>query len=269
MIGVVILGFVIGAGLSVAGKHGSQSVALATSTPEAEPTIAPVTAAPPRPAASTPAALASVRPTPAAASPRPSRAAAVHVPTPAASATATAAASAQPSHVQTATHVLPTANTRVLPSAAVAAETAEPPPETAQPAVATADVETPFPTARVTPEPTPVPAPTAAPVVADSAFARLAGSVVRQYLISIANGDRESAYAALGLSPGSQAGALPEAGVLDSSMHIGKIEAHGSESAATVDVELSTANGPYSGQYTVHKSATGAAIIVSHSFGKP
>jgi hypothetical protein len=170
--------------------------------------------------------------------------------------------------LQTAAHALPTANPRVLATAAVAVATADTPPETAQPAVATADVATPSPTARATPEPTPVPAPTAATVVADSAFAHLAGSVVRQYLISIANGDTESAYAALGESPGSQ-GALPEAGVLDSSMHIGKIEAHGSNSAATVDVELSTANGPYSGQYTVHKSATGAAIIVSHSFGKP
>jgi hypothetical protein len=265
IIGVVILGFVIGAGLSVAGKHGSQTVALATSTPEAEPTIAPVTEAPTPIAPPTPRAAVTQSATPGAASPAPSRAAGTRAPTPAASPTARATSAAKPTPLQTAAQAAPTANVRVLPTAAVAVATAEPPPETAQPAVATADVATPLPTAR----PTPVPAPTLAPVVADSAFAHLAGSVVRQYLISIANGDTESAYAALGESPGSQAGALPEAGVLDSSMHIGKIEAHGSDSAATVDVELSTANGPYSGQYTVHKSATGAAIIVSHSFGKP
>jgi len=263
IIGVVVLGFVIGAGLSVVGKHGSQSVALATSTPEAEQTIEPVT---PAPAATTaaPQATPTAPSTPArTASPK------VATPVPVRSPFTTTPASATPAPQPTATrgsiaHILAT------PAPVAIATRAR---ETATPEA----VDTPAATPQPTPEPaatelvtpSPVPAPAIAPVQADSAFARLAGSVVRQYLVALANGDKESAYAALGQSPGSQPGALPEAGVLDSSMRIARIEAHGSDSAATVDVELTTSNGPYSGQYTLHKSSTGAAIIVSHTFGKP
>jgi hypothetical protein len=137
------------------------------------------------------------------------------------------------------------------------------------------------PTPRVTPEPieaaTPALAPASAPtrvptpqvgaVDADGEFSRLAGSVVRQYLLSLAAGDTESAYAALAQPPG--AGGVPELGAVDSSLHIEKIEARGTDSAATVNVDVTTASGPYYGQYTVHRSATGAAVIVSHTFAKP
>ena len=93
--------------------------------------------------------------------------------------------------------------------------------------------------------------------------------MVRQYLLALARGDTDSAYAALGNGPGSHPASVPEAGALDATMRIGRITAVGSDSSATVNVDLTTASGPYSGQYTVHKSATGAAIIVAHTFGKP
>jgi hypothetical protein len=88
-------------------------------------------------------------------------------------------------------------------------------------------------------------------------------------LLSIARGDTDSAYAALGEGPGSHAGSLPEIGSVDNTLQITKIESHGTDSTATVNVDVTTSSGPYYGQYTVHKSATGAAIIVSHTFGKP
>jgi hypothetical protein len=97
----------------------------------------------------------------------------------------------------------------------------------------------------------------------------LAGNVVRQYLLALARGDTTSAYAVLSPAPGAGGETPPEAGALDSSLHIAHIEARGSDSAATVNVDLTTANGPYYGQYTVHRSSTGAAVIVSHTFGKP
>jgi hypothetical protein len=132
------------------------------------------------------------------------------------------------------------------------------------------------PTAEPTREPTeaptapPTPAPTAAQVSvdADSDFARLAGNVVRQYLLSIARGDTTSAYAVLSPAPGAGS-APPEVGAVDSSLRISKIEARGSGDGAMVTVDLTTASGPYYGQYTVHRSVTGAAIIVSHTFAKP
>jgi hypothetical protein len=152
-------------------------------------------------------------------------------------------------------------------------------PSPAKTALAT-NAATPEPTVAPTAEPTrePTEAPTAQPtavptaaqvsVDADTDFARLAGNVVRQYLLSIARGDTTSAYAVLSPAPGAGS-AAPEVGAIDSSLRISKIQARGSGDAATVNVDLTTASGPYSGQYTVHRSATGAAIIVSHTFGKP
>jgi hypothetical protein len=251
IIGVIVIGFVIGAGLSVVGKHGSPDVAaLATSSPQAEPSATATATAPARPRAPTPIPAAARTPKP---SPLPSDTAA---PSPSPSPDASpaqrptsAAAVTQAPHVAQATN-------RPATQAPIAATTHAPvTPATIAPTVAPASA-----------------APASVPTTvldSDGEFSKLAGNVVLQYLLSIARGDTDSAYAALGDGPGSHAGSLPEVGTLDSTMHISKIEAHGSDSGATVTVDLTTASGPYYGQYTVHKSSTGAAIIVSHTFGKP
>ena len=260
IIGVVILGFVIGAGLSVVGNHGAQngSVAFATSTPQLQPTFGTVTEAP---AETSPSAIPEPSRTPRV-TPIGTRPAAT--PSPARSARL-AAASPRPAPQNS--------PARPAPSVAgtVAAATA---PAAATPAPAT-------PAARVTAEPTVVatlaptdappatlaPTPSVVAVDADGQFSRLAGSVVRQYLLALAAGDTQSAYAALAQPPG-PAG-VPERGAVDSSLRIEKIQARGTDSAASVSVDVTTASGPYYGQYTVHRSATGAAVIVSHTFAKP
>jgi hypothetical protein len=285
IIGVVIFGFVVGAGLSVVGKRGSDSsvVAVSTSTPQPADTYAEVTPAP-QPT-DRPEALQTA--TAAAASPRPSPSIAPSVVASAiATARATASARASVSVAQTAAPrstprvaaadaSAPPAGTRaeepaIRPSAVPAsAATIEPPAaHTVEPKAASKAELATAPAALVTTVPTTPPV-TSAVVDADSDFARLAGNVVRQYLLALARGDTTSAYAVLSPSPGSGGEAPPELGTLDSSLHIGRIEARGSDAAATVNVDLTTAAGPYYGQYTVHRSATGAAVIVSHTFGKP
>jgi hypothetical protein len=255
-IGVIFLGFVVGAGLSVVGKHGSSpdAVALATSTPEAEPTLVRLTPVPVvRTSRSQTFASPSPEPSPSA---RPSPNSTLPAAPSSSQATVTRAPTAAPAQASPVPGRSPTG----APAEPVSVTNPPTQPPTQPPAQA--------PTAEATA--TPVPVPPVVPVQADSAFARLAGSVVREYLLSISRGDSESAFAALGEPPGSShQGTLPEVGAVDASMRIQRIEAHGGDSAATVNVDVMTASGPFSGQYTVRRSATGAAIIVAHTFGKP
>jgi hypothetical protein len=118
----------------------------------------------------------------------------------------------------------------------------------------------------VAPTPTQQPQP-AGPVVrgAASPFARLAASVVRVYLGALGRGDRETAMAELVTRP---SGPLPEEGVVDGDTQIRTIDVHGAGDVVTVDVDLKTASGSYAAQYTVDRSATGAALIASHSIVK-
>jgi cytoskeletal protein RodZ len=272
IIGVIVLGFVIGAGLSVVGRHGSGDVAMQpTSSPSPSPVPSPMATFRYR----TPAALPAVahKPKP---SPKPS---ATETSSPSPAATASVAAEASPAETQTQTPAAqnPTSTAVVkATSAPVAVALATHRPSPPPPAIVATRVATAAPANVVTAAPASVAPATAAAGTnattvfdADGGFSRLAGNVVRQYLLSIARGDTDSAYAALGQGPGAHAGSLPEAGAVDSTMHISKIEARGSESSATVNVDLTTSAGPYYGQYTVHKSSTGAAIIVSHTFAKP
>ena len=107
-------------------------------------------------------------------------------------------------------------------------------------------------------------------VQADTAFAKLSAAVVRQYLEAVKRGDQDGAYAALGSTPGAKGVTLTEQGVVDSQTRVGRIDAHAAANDnALVSVQLQTANGPYYGQYTVHKTETGAAVIVAHSIVKP
>ncbi len=63
-------------------------------------------------------------------------------------------------------------------------------------------------------------------------------------------------------------GSLPEVGIVTRSTRIVHVEARGGENSVTVNVDMQTANGAYFGQFTVHRSAGGAAIIVQHSIFK-
>jgi hypothetical protein len=270
IIGVIVLGFIIGAGLSVAQRHGEgDTVALATSSPFG-PSNARRNSPLPTPIPASrrgPVAFATARAEPtetSTASPRPSP-----------NASAEASHAPQPQR----TKIALVTNEQASPSATPAPQ-ATPPPAASDEPTAGPPIHR---TAAATAEPEATLAPAAAPASvvptaistpgtvldANNDFSRLAGNVVRQYLLALARGDTDSAYAALGNSPGSHPASVPEAAALDATMHIGRITAVGSDTSATVNVELTTASGAYSGQYTVHKSATGAAVIVAHTFGKP
>ena len=258
LIGVIVLGFVIGAGLSLAGRHDMTVVALASPSAAAIETLAPVTPAPsekptPEPTAapaqstegpvsnpavaSAPALVATTRPKPLRRAPP--RAADV-APAQSMPPAAVVAASASPkaAHVAAvATEVAATAAASVTASGANVASSAS----------GASNV-----------------------VQADSAFAKLSAAVVRQYLEAVKRGDQDGAYAALGSTPGAKGATLSEQGVVDSQTHVGRIDARtAANDNALVSVQLQTPNGPYYGQYTVHKTETGAAVIVAHSIVKP
>ena len=115
----------------------------------------------------------------------------------------------------------------------------------------------------------PTPAPSLAPATsidADSDFGRLSANVVRQYLRALSRGDTQSAASAF--VAGAPNITFPERPILDSSAQIGSISARGSNDTQTVNAVISTSNGTYVGTYTVHKLATGAAVIVSHTISK-
>jgi hypothetical protein len=258
VIAVVVLGFVIGAGLSLAGRHDAGD-AIAVASPTAAATIPPARPEP-----------SHVTVTEAPASPSPSP-----IPSPSSHPTRSPSPSPKP-----ATSGVADASASPIPSASVSAVVLA----TASPAATEMPSERPAPVASPTPpklhpsakptiEPsatpvasTPAPA-TAAPASAGAAssFGRLAASVVRVYLSSVGRGDRDSAAAELASPP---SGALVEDGIVDASSEIRHVEVHGTGDVVTVDVDLHTSSGAYAAQYTVKKSSTGAALIVDHSIVK-
>jgi hypothetical protein len=276
LIGVVILGFVIGAGLSMAGRHGSSPQVATAPVATDEPTATP---------APTLAPLATARPVvPATAFARDETAS----PEPSALASPTAKPKPKPSvtHVALASP-LPSAAPSVAPSIEVSAavtptpaavrahhattvdatKTVAPPAVTKKPTATS--VPDAAPNASVAPASTTAAPPTAAQpgaIEADSDFGRLSANVVRQYLRALARGDTQSAAGAF--PPGTPNLTFPEQPILDASATIGTISARGSSQTQTVNAAISTANGNYTGTYTVQRTATGAAVIVSHSLYK-
>lgn len=248
LIAVVVLGFVIGAGLSLVGKRGpTQTVVVhAAATATATVTESPTTPAPTEPPASpAPAAPRSPEPTDAPTdvpSVTPSPPKASHVPTADASPRATARATARarvasvaPSPDSPATAVPATAAPARVPSTVVAVTA---PPQLEAPA---SSDDT------------------------DSEFAKLATAVVRQYIAAVARGDDATARAAFGSdAPAS----LAEVGIVNASTRIQHIEARSAGDNVTVNVDLRTATGLYFGQYTVHRASSGAALIANHAINK-
>jgi hypothetical protein len=255
LIGVVVLGFVIGAGLSMLGNHGPQDVAVVAS-PTAAETIPPVRVVP-SPLPRTPAPL------PATPSPHPSRSP-KPLPSPARDAASPAETLPPP---------LPSPSPRKPPPeptpAALASDEAASPASSAIPAsVASAPKAPASPVAAASPQASATSQPPPAnPDIegATSPFARLAASVVRVYLGSVARGDRESAAAELASPP---PGSLVEDGIVDGSTELRRIEVHGTGDVVTVDVDLKTSAGLYAAQYTVKKTSTGAAVISENSIVK-
>jgi hypothetical protein len=246
IVGVVVLGFVIGAGLSVAGRGRWSSgdvAAVASATPVARSfSVVPKLPTPIPARAQTPPPLVTSIPKPASAQPAASPALAATSPPslPPAQPAAQAAAAA------------PSQTPALAAPATAAPATAAP--VSAAPATAAAAAN--------------VPAPPAAPSDdIDGAFAQQAASVVRTYLAAIARGDVDGAYAELAGPP--KDAPLPEVGIVTSTSRITHLESHGASGAATVDVDLQTDGGFYAGQYTVHRSALGTALIVEHTIVKP
>jgi hypothetical protein len=87
-------------------------------------------------------------------------------------------------------------------------------------------------------------------------------------LAAVARGDIDGANAQLGGTAGTSGSPLPETGIVTRATRIEHVEARGGPDAVTVNVDMSTPNGAYFGQYTVHRTANGAAVIVQHSIFK-
>ena len=255
----MVLGFVIGAGLSLVGKRApTQSVVVnARATPIA--TESPVTPAPTEPPASsapegkrspqptdTPPALPSATPVPA----KPSHATPHASPVPSAEVTH-APATLAPATTAPATTAPATRAPTVTPTrVSVATKASVRPPVTvaAAPATALPQLDAP-----------------AASDDTDSEFAKLATAVVRQYIAAVARGDDATARAALGSDT---SGSLAETGIVNSSTRIQHIEARSAGDNVTVNVDLRTSGGLYFGQYTVHRTSSGAALIANHAINK-
>ena len=267
LLGVIVLGFVIGAGLSIAGRRNA-NVAYSTPTPVQSLPSQLVTPAPtekptPEPTEG-PTEAPAVEPSSAA-----TRAVAQ------ASPSARRSATPQPSVEPSATPSGSSASAKPKTAAVATRAPKETPLATAAPA-ATQEAASATPLGTHPPHVVATKAPQAAtavpvanaPADASTDFTRLAAAVVRQYLAAVSRGDEESAYAALGGSPGDRGVQLTEAGIVDAHTKIGKVEAHGAGNAATVNVDLQTPDGVYYGQYTVRRNETGAAVIVQHSIAK-
>jgi hypothetical protein len=99
-------------------------------------------------------------------------------------------------------------------------------------------------------------------------FAGLAQATVRRYLNALIAGDEGSAYAAFGATPGDPNVQLTEQAFLDSGAHISSLRVTRTDpSGATVEVELSTARGPYEATYHVTRGPNGP-IIDQHDYIK-
>lgn len=278
LIGVVVLGFIVGAALSLGGRRGDPAVvAVVTASPvvTAEATSQSETPAPAdSPVPASPKRVAPVRTTRAPATPAPVTPA-PRAPAPA-PATAAPAAAATPARTSR-----PAVATGVPVAKAHPAQTALPPSALAAPSVPTARprriAEATAPLVR---KPSAATAATSAELSgtapadaaaatddADSEFAKLASAVVRQYVAAIGRGDEATAYAAFG--PGAAGNVkLIESGVLDGTTRIRHVEARGVGNNATVNVDLKTAKGLYFGQYTVRRTDSGAALITEHALNK-
>ncbi len=261
LIAVVVLGFVIGAGLSLAGKRGSKTVvtnvaSVASVAPTRQPTEPPVTPAP------------SEKPTPVPTDEPPSAAPASEAPSTGAPAThppATHAPVRRPAAAMPAAPAAPAAHM----AATAAPAAAEPRPALPAVTAAAGVASVPRRTAHAPPvlgAETPVAEAPASSDDADSEFAKFASAVVRQYLGAVARGDVESARAAFG--PDGASDRLAETGVVDASTRIRHVEARSAGNNVTVNVDLRTATGLYFGQYTVHRTSSGAALITSHAINK-
>lgn len=273
LIAVIVIGFVIGAGLSMAARHRDEIPGAGAAS--APPTIPPLREAPPpspEPATPQPSDSPSASPSP---RPSPKRTHAPPSPSPLPSAGPSASPSAEVSPSPAASQSAPAASPAATP-AGTAAPTASAAP-TATPAPQPARTRKPATEAPATAVPATAPPATAAPQTASPAtsasqgdgaatpFGHLAASVVRVYLTAVGRGDRDAAVAELAAPP---SGRLPEAGIVDASTEIRHVEVHGGGSIVTVDVDLHTASGSYAAQYTVKRTDTGAALIVDGSIVK-
>ncbi len=265
LVAIVAGGFAIGAVISLLTHRSAGTVALpsGTTAPIARVTLAP--APPPTPVATPDTPPPAEEPT----------------------AAPTARPTAKPTAAPTATRApaTPSPSPSAAPSPAATSETTAGPataaPATARPATprpATPRPATPRP---ATPRPVlptirpaavaAAPAKTVAPTPPDGTteFARQSASVVRAYLSALARGDDTSAESDLDAPAGSRAAQLSEKEFAGPDMRIANVETHGTADGARVDVDIQTPRGAYFAQFFLKKSATGAAVIVSHDFIKP
>ncbi len=261
LIAVVVLGFVIGAGLSLVGKRGptpqnvvvtTRATTAATETPVTPaPTEAPASPEPtsrsPKPT-SAPTEFPSATPAPAKTSRATPRATSAPSAAPTRAPATPAPVTAAPATPALATHAPIVTNAPARPPVAAVAAIPARATTKAAPASATPQLDAPAPSDD-----------------SDSEFAKLATAVVRQYIAAVARGDDATARAAFGSGAPET---LAETGILNASTRIQHIEARSAGDNATVNVDLRTASGLYFGQYTVHRTSSGAALIANHAINK-
>lgn len=255
LIGLIVVGFAIGAALSLLERKQPESVAVGS--PTAAPTpLAPVTLAPQATAAPiepttvpipSPEAKPSIRPSP---HRRATPAARPVSPVPV---QPTIAPMPRPSPVARVT------NPPTKPPVVAALPRPLPSPRVAAPAIAPSAI------ASQMPQSTPLPEATDQ---YDSDFARLSAGVVRAYLRALQRGDDDSAYASLGATPGSAGASLTEKQFAVPGMRITRLNAQGHGDSAQVDVDVDSPSGTYFAQFFLRRTPSGAAIIYNKSFIK-
>jgi hypothetical protein len=239
ILAVLVVGFLIGAALSLFGNRLGSPLALATPSPAPPPSEAPPVPRPPP--AARPTALSHLVPLPA----------------------------RTRAHLALASPAAP-----APPSPALATPSPQPPAPTPPPTAPPTRVPTSKPSAPPLAQPAEASAGPAATGAsqdyADSDFARLSAGVVRSYLGAVMRGDQDSAYAAFGATPGDKGIILTEQGIIDPGTQIVRVDARQTgDNAATVAVDLQTAKGSYFVQYFLKRSPTGAALITNHEIIKP
>jgi hypothetical protein len=249
-IGVVILGFAIGAGIPALRRQQAAVVAVATATPTQSPEPFPTasdlpTESPSPRATATPsprvAQAASSTPTPRA--------------TPTPKATKTPASAPEPTRSPS-----PEALATTIPSASLK-------PPKPSPLATLRTVQVAPSTIHLVATPVPPPAPTSAP---DAPLLRDAQQTVRTYIEALIAGDDTTAQSQLLANSGTPNAALSEKSFLDRDARIIDISASAtSPTTAAVNVDVRSAKGLYYAHYEVRRLDTGVTLIREHNYIKP
>jgi outer membrane biosynthesis protein TonB len=237
LVAVVLIGFVIGAGLATL-RHAQDNASAAAASPPPPDIVATGSPSP------------SPSPTPRHSTPYPA---------------------VVPTIVHTPTPPEPSPTLPPTPSPTPSPTPAPTPAPTATPVPTETPVPVSAPTSDATPAPTQtqiVPAPSVVPTTAievDSEFSNEAAQTVHAYLNALQRGDEDSAYAALGGTAGTPGLVLSEEGFMDRTARIVSIHVTGTSTSATAHADVVSQRGEYVATFALERGPRGA-VIRSHDF---